>query len=209
MNKKSVITKLGDGKNRAKRIAVYVDDNFVCFLDAFTIFKYKLNVGSEIDLESLQKIQAESETAGAFDLAINYLSKYQKTEKEVYNYLKSKGYLDEVCQKVLEKVKEYKYLDDKIYVENFLRNSKGRMGINKVKQTLKQKGISDEILSNIELNSDFDEIKNIALKYLKNKEKTKQNLQKCAKFLLGRGFVWSEIFPVIKSLGVSEDESWE
>ena len=206
---KSVITKLGEGRNKAKRVAVYVDDDFVCFLDAFTIFKYKLAVGQEITLEALQNIQTESETSGAFDLTIKYLSKYQKTEKEVYDYLKSKGYLDVVCQNVLKKVKDYRYLDDKIYVENFLRNSQGCMGINKIKQTLKQKGISEEILAELQIDSNFEDIKNIALKYLKNKERTKENLQKCAKFLFGRGFVWSDISPVIQSLRVSEDESWE
>lgn len=202
------ITKIGE-KNKSQRLSIYLDDEFVCFLNSFTIYKYKLDVGSEISLEDLKQMQFESEKDTAFDLAIKYISKYQKTESELKDYLLKKGFLSELCDDVLNKVKEYRYIDDKVFVENYIKNSKGRYGINKIKQNLKQKGISEELISQIEIEEDFSDLQKIALKYLKNKEKNNANLQKCAKFLFSRGYSYDEISRVIASLKDGDYEDWQ
>ena len=202
------ITKIGD-KNKSSRLSVYLDDEFVCFLNSFTIYKYKLKEGTEIELEKLKQIQCESEKDTAFDLAIKYLSKYQKTESELKDYLQKKGFLLELCDEVVEKVKEYKYVDDKRYVDSFVKNAKGRYGINKIKLSLKQKGIKDELISSIFVEEDLSDLQKLAQKYLKNKEKTSENLQKCAKFMFSRGYCYDDITKVLNELKRGDYENWQ
>lgn len=204
----SKITKIGE-KNKSQRLAIYLDDEFVCFLNAFTIYKYKLSVGNEIDLEELKRMQFESEKDTAFDLAIKYISKYQKTESELKDYLLKKGFLSELCDEVLKKVKDYRYIDDRIFVENYIKNSKGRYGINKIKQSLKQKGISDELISSLEIEEDLSDLQKMAQKYLKNKEKNGANLQKCMKFMFSRGYSYEDISKVMSKIKENSDEDWQ
>ena len=202
------ITKIGEN-NKAKRSSIYLDDEFVCYLNAFTIYKYKLGVGTNITLDELKRIQFESEKDTAFDLAIKYISKYQKTENELKDYLQKKGFLSELCDEVLKKVKDYRYIDDKAFVENYIKSCKGHYGINKIKQNLKQKGISEELISSIEIEEDYSDLQKIAQKYLKNKEKNAANLQKCMKFLFSRGYSYEDISKVMNKIKGDCDEDWQ
>lgn len=200
------ITKLGNQKNRQ---SVYVDDNFVCFLSSFSIFKHKLFEGKEIELDELSKIQFESDQDYAFNLAIKHLSKYEKTEKQLKDFLISKGFLPKLCDYVLEKVKEYNYISDQNYAEHFLNSTKHKYGENKIRQVLKQNGVSEEIISKLEIETDFEALNLIVDKYMKNKEKTFENYQKCGKFLLSRGFSWGDVSKVLENKRGEEDESWK
>jgi len=199
------ITKIGEGRNKNSRLSIYVDEQFVCFLNSFTVYKYKLVEGQEIDLERLKQIQMETEQDTAFDLAIKYLSKYVKTEKEIKDYLISKGFLSELVEKVIDKIKSYKYIDDQQYAQNFIDNSKNRYGINKIKMTLKQKGVSNDIINKIEVHPSEEMLDSLVQKYMRSKEKTKENKQKCAKFLYSRGFNWDTISHAIGR--IEEDEN--
>ncbi len=204
----SQITKLGEGKN--KRASVYVDEQFVCFLNQFTVFKYKLKVGQEISIETLKKIQVETEEDTAFDIAIKYLTKYTKTEKELCKFLQRKGFVDEVVDLVLKKLKCYNYIDDRVFASNFVKMAQNKFGKNKIKMILKQKGISDDIINEINMDSNTEIIEALVLKYMKNKDNSSQNRQKCAKFLYSRGFCWGEISSVLDSFSwEGESESWE
>ena len=203
-----MITKIGT-KNKSGRFSIYLDDEFVCFLSEFTIFKYKLCEGKEVDIENLKQIQMESEQDTAFNLAIKYISKYQKTEKELKDYLVSKGFLEDVANAVLQKVKAYRYIDDKLFLDAYIKSSKGRYGINRIKQNLKQKGLDESLLNDIEIEEDLDDLQKIAEKYLKNKEKTRQNLQKCIKFMISRGFNYSDVLKVMERFNGEDYESWE
>ncbi len=189
----SVITKLGEGRNKNKRVSVFVDDQFICFLNSFTIFKYKLAEGQEIDLESLKNIQMENEQDTAFDLAIGYLSKYVKTKSEVEKYLLGKGFLPELVECVVNKIQSYNYIDDQKYTENFISCNKNRYGIHKMKMMLKQRGVEEGILSKMQKSDNSEILDGLVQKYMRNRENNQENRQKCAKFLYGRGFDWEEI----------------
>ena len=196
----SKITKIGEGKNKSNRVSIYVDEQFICFLNSFTVYKYKLVEGQEIDIEWLKQIQMENEKDTAFNLAIKYLSKYVKTESEIKDYLISKGFLPELVSEVISKIKDYKYIDDQKYVETFIECSKNKYGINKIKMMLKQKGISENLLNKIQVEPDKEMLNNLVQKYMNKKEKTRENFQKCAKFLYSRGFSWDTISKAVSQL---------
>lgn len=71
-----------------------------------------MKVGQSIDPETLSAIQLESEKNTALDKALNFISASQKTEKQVAEYLKKKGYLPAVSGYVLEKMRGYGFIDD-------------------------------------------------------------------------------------------------
>ena len=184
------ITELSIQKKSKTRCNVYIDGAFVCGLDNFTVLKNGLKVGLEISSEKLEELQFESERDKALNYAFGYLSKYRKTEKELRAKLLEKGYLEQIVDYVMAKTKEYKFVDDKGYADSYVETYKRRKGSRLLKFELKRKGIDEEIVNEIEVNADEEKEYTKALieKFFRNKEMTKENVQKLYRHLLAKGF---------------------
>ena len=102
------ITDLKPQVKNAKRVSVYLDGNYYCGLDLITVMQSRLKVGDEITKERLIEIQRESEMQACMDVALRFLSKSVKTEKDIIKKLVSKGFLEEIA---LETVKNLKVTD--------------------------------------------------------------------------------------------------
>ena len=78
---------------------------------------------------------------------------------------------------------------------------------------LKQKGIADSIIDSALMTLDNQEevVHSIALKYMKNKENTRENYAKLARHLASKGFEWEQINSTINKIKVQEgdDEDWQ
>ena len=86
--------KITDIKPQVKtptRCNIYLDNAFYCGMELETIMRHRLKIGTEIDPEKLAEIQAESESIRALDKALNFISRSQKTKKQVKEYLEKKG----------------------------------------------------------------------------------------------------------------------
>lgn len=183
------IKKIGKSDN----YRIYLNESYFLTLNAYTIFTYHLVVGMDIEESELEKIQFDGEKTLAFEKAVNLLSKGSKTVKELRDYLKKKGYLEQVCEYVIQKLQEYKYINDEEYAKMFVQDKKNYKGKFILKQLLLQKGIDSHVIDKT-LNglNQTEEIDLICEKYMKNKDKTKENKQKLYRYLLSRGFTYEE-----------------
>jgi regulatory protein len=170
--------------------------------------KYRLKIGLEIEEEKLDEIQCDSERLKATEKALNFLSNRAKTKKQVKEYLEKKGYTEKTVIAVMEKLIEYKYVSDENYAEDYVRVYSSKKGKRLIEMELKQKGVSD-----IDMRSALDSIENeeesalkIAEKYLKFKEKSKENLLKCYKYLLSKGFSFDTAKSAVERIGADEDD---
>ena len=102
------ITSIVQQKKDKERVSVYVDGRFYCGMMLETVIRCRLKEGMQIDCEKLDEIQFENEKSQALDKAITHLSATMKTQKQMRDFLKKKGYADAVCEYVLEKLREYK-----------------------------------------------------------------------------------------------------
>lgn len=191
----SLITKLEYQKNNPDRANLYLDDKFYCGISVELCIKEHLKSGIEVDEDWLQELILEDEKGVAFTKAINYVSNNYKTKKQVRDYLYKKGYNSNTITHVIEKMEEYKYLDDEGYAKQFVLTYAKKYGKLKLIAGLKSKGISDKIIDNIfdgeiEINSD---IESVASKYLKNKIIDEKTYVKLSRFLYSRGFEFDEI----------------
>ncbi len=185
--------KITDIKPQVKnptRCNIYLDNVFYCGLELETIMKNRLKIGTEIAEERLNEIQTESESLRALDKALNFISLSKKTKKEVEDYLRKKGYLDGTIETVISKMSTYKFINDEEYAKDYVKSYSKRKGNKLLAMELKRKGVGDsEISEAIEERSDESEGANaVAEKYLRGKEKTKENAVKCYRYLLGKGF---------------------
>lgn len=180
-------------KNKG-RVSLYLDGLYYCGLDLATTVKYRLKVGQEIEETTIVEIQRNSELQSCFDSALNFITATIKTEKEIVDKLVKKGYLLEIANETVEKLKNYGYIDDFDYANRYVETYKKTQGKRLIALKLKQKGVSEEdaekAVSSIENQSEQAYI--LAQKYMKNKLVDKKNLQKCYKYLLSKGFDYDE-----------------
>lgn len=207
----SQITDIKVAKGKKSRRHIYIDDNFACTLDEFTVFKYRLKVGQGITISELEQIACESEAGTAFELAVNLISKTPKTRWQIWEYLKNKGYLPKVCNISIQKLIEYRYIDDEQYAKMYVNTYAHKYGKTKMKCMLASKGVSQNIITDVleEMPSQDEAILGFARKYMKNLEHNKQNYAKLCRFLAGKGFGWSEINSAVEKLKGENDENWD
>jgi len=88
----------------------------------------------------------------AMDLAVKYLSFKSRTESEMVEYLKKKNMEVETIDHVMGKLREYRYVNDEIYLKNYVEYNRQvtRYGSKRIRQDLGRRGISDDLLLSLE-----------------------------------------------------------
>lgn len=190
------------------RCNIYVDGRFYCGLSLETTIKNRLKAGQTIEPERLAEMQLESERAKALDKALVFISAAQKTEKQVREYLAGKGYLPAVADYVIEKMREYSFLDDQGYAENYAAFAVKKKGSRLIRMELKQKGISDEAASAAlsGLEGEDETAKKLLEKYMRGKTADKETLYKAFRYLLGKGFDYELARGALKAYGDGDEE---
>lgn len=197
-----IITKVEIQKKDKNRVNLYVDDEFFCGLSLETILKNHIKEKQEISNEFLSFLKNESEFSVAMSKAGNYLSKVQKTEKEVRDYLFKKGFEQQMIFEVVKKLKDFGYIDDSLYAKSFVKFKSKSSGSKKIAFELVKKGIDQNLIEeNIScIKSEVDTANNLLSKYLKNKNLDLKTKQKAYRFLLSKGFKNDDILICLKKV---------
>ncbi len=207
MNEITSITPQSKDKSRCN---IYIDGRFYCGLTLETVVKHRLKAGQSVTPEKLSQIQLDSEKNTAFDKALTHLSATRKTEKQIRDFLTKKGYLPEVCDYVVDKLRSYDFLNDGEYAEAYIESAARRKGGRLIKMELRQKGISEEAiagaLSALDSQTELTSAKEILQKYMRGRAADKPTLQKAYRYLLGKGFEYDLVKEAIASLGEVDDE---
>ena len=156
---------------------------------------------------------AEISREKAMDLAVKYLSFKSRTSSEMIDYLKKKNVDEKIIADVMQKLGEYRYIDDVVYLKNYVENNRhlNYYGSRRMSQDLKKRGISDQLLLSLEdLFSKQDEYQCCEIVAKKNlrilKGQTSAQKKKKLYDKLGRmGYPTEMVVEVIKSLILEEE----
>lgn len=135
--------------------------------------------------------------------ALRFLSFRPRSEKEIRDYFKKKQVDPLVSQKIIDKLRESKFLNDmefaRWWVEQrtLIKPRAWRI----IKIELKQKGISSEIIEELNINSESEEINDLtmAIKLAQKRLQRYKNLsrqeiyQKMGRFLISKGFDYDTV----------------
>ncbi len=179
-----------------ERCNIFIDDEFKFALSLEIVLKYRLKVGMELSDMEIDEITSDSQKVEALNKALTYVSKSLKTKRQVKLYLLRKGYSEQVAYFVIDKLKEYSYVNDVDYARQYIESCSKNQGKKLIAYKLMAKGISKEDidLAYSMVNVQHKEnAKSVLEKYLRNKEITKENLAKAYRYLLGKGFSYDEI----------------
>jgi regulatory protein len=110
---------------------------------------------------------------------------------------------------VIEKLREYRFVDDKDYAETYAQNAASRKGKRLIKVELARKGIQKEdvesALETLEVEDQEEAAKNILQKYMRSKEPTRENLSKGFRYLMSKGFDYDVAKQALSALGDLDD----
>lgn len=206
------ITQITPQVKDKRRCNIYVDGRFYCGLTLETTVKNRLKVGQIIEPEKLSQMQLESEKNTALDKALTHISATQKTEKQIRDFLKEKGYLSAVVDYVIEKLQSYHFLDDGEYARQYLESAGKRKGKKLIRMELRSKGVADEDIDGAFEDSDGEQerlaARALLAKYLKGKELDKTTLQKASRYLFGKGFDYEIIKSEIAAFAAEDEDDF-
>ena len=182
------ITAITPQKHDAKRCNIEVDGRFFCGMQLLTVMEHRLKVGSIVTEEELSALQLAGEKQTALDKALTHISASMKTEKDMRDFLRRKGYLQEVSDYVVEKMKGYGYLDDEAFARAYAESAGKRKGSRLIRMELKRKGVPESALAALPERDERGAAAEVLQKYLRGKEQDVKMLRKAYAHLISKGF---------------------
>lgn len=196
------ITDMQIQKSNKARANLYIDGEFAFGVEMLTVMKLGLKIGQEVSEEKLQEAVFDSEKTVAFEKAIDYLSRSMKTEKQIRDYLYKKGYTPQVVHYVVDKLVDYRYVDDNAYARAYVEQNSKTKGSRRLKQELQQKGIDRnkaEEFASVPQEVSQQSAQALAQKYMKNKPTDLKTLQKLQRYLLSRGYDFDTVNGIVRT----------
>lgn len=203
----SEITSVEPQKRDPQRCNVYVDGAFYCGVKLEVAVKYRLKAGMRIEKKRLDEIQLETEKSEALDRAMNSLSSGMKTEKQIRVSLEKKGYTPAVCDWALEKLRGYGFIDDYAYCKAYVTSVRGK-GKRALEAALLAKGADRQAVEEAlgGMTEDGEEVLAVLEKYLRGKERNRENLYKGFRHLLSRGYSYDSAKEALDQLGDTDED---
>lgn len=189
------ITAITAQEKHKERVNLFVDGEFFAGVSLETALKLRLKVGDSVDETRLNEILKETERTEALQKAADYALKTLKTKRQVKDYLLKKGYSEDTVWQTVDKLKEYGYIDDKEYSKRFIESTSKTQGKRLIEYKLMMKGVRKEDIAAAYETAETDDnasARALCEKYLRNKEKTKENVLKAYKYLIGKGFSYEQ-----------------
>lgn len=206
------ITSIEVQKKNQNRVNIYIDNEYTFACHAELVYKYGIQKDAVIDVEAISAVVKEDEFIKCKNSALRTVEKSYKTEKELMNKLKERGFEEDTINRTLNFLREYNLIDDEKYAEMYIKDRLRIQGRNKIKYALIRKGINEDILleklANIDSENEDDTAFKLAEKrynILKKRECDKYKLsQKLFRFLLSKGYDYDCCNKVVRKLTNNE-----
>ena len=142
------ITEIAPQARDPERVSVFLDGVFAFGLPREVALREGLTVGDELDAERVAELRAVDEAARATSAALAFLSYRPRSEREVRDRLRQKGYARAATDAAVAKLEGWRYLNDedfaRFWVEHRAANQpRGRLLL---EQGLRRKGIDRELV---------------------------------------------------------------
>jgi regulatory protein len=208
------ITALEAQQKREGRINVYIDGKFALGLFDDVVLTLGLRIGQQITPERLEEIAQAETRRKAIEDAYNLLSFRSRSEKEITDRLKRKGYEEDIIGQVLEKLRTAGYLNDEAFAQSWATSRGKTLGRRALAHELRQKGVDNEMIAQTlaEVKSDEkeqDTARLVAVRRVGERpvDQSREAKARLAAFLQRRGFGWETIRPILSDLyGVRDGE---
>ena len=137
-----------------------------------------------------------SEYERAMDQALYYLGSRARTVKQVEEYLIKKEHDERTIAQVMEKLLEYKVLDDEAYARRYIETRKSTSGKYLLRQKMRQQGLDEETIEETVNEIPFEEQVAAAKALLEKKlahDEREDALRRAVQCVMRRGFAYDAV----------------
>lgn len=219
----AIITKIQVQKQAKERYNVYIDkslgEEYGFSVDEYTLAKYGLRKGMEIDELELASILYDEEVRKAYLQAVSYLSYQMRTRQEVEDYLRKKEVGSAIIAEAVSKLLQEGNINDREYAFAYVRTQSnvGRKGPQVIRRELSAKGIAEDVIINSLHEYPFEKQIRNAVELCEKKGKTYKNIsavqmkKKLEEMLVRKGYTSSVIAITLQEVKIENesDEEWE
>ena len=142
----NIITKIDCGKRNKDRVNIYIDEEYAFSVDMEIVYKEGLKVKDSVDYDKLKKVIEEDNYIKCKNAAIRIIERSYKSEKEIKDKLLKKEFDNKTVNRTLSFLKESNLIDDEKLVSMYVKDRLRSQGEKKIKYSLMQKGISEELI---------------------------------------------------------------
>ena len=129
---------------------VYLSNGEVLELNGKVITDNELLIKKDIDNELYDKLKRDNTICMLMDTSVKYIDRRLRSINELRDYLKNKEEDTIIIEEVIDKLIDYKYLDDDRFTKAFIKDKLNftNWGDYKIKNELKRLGVNEEIIYN-------------------------------------------------------------
>ena len=204
------ITKIEQQKKNPNRYSIYIGNEFSIGVHENTLVKFRLAKGMELEEDFIEQVLKEEEQNKANNYALKLLGYRPRSENEIIDKMRNKGYEIEFIDKTINYLKKYGYIDDKEYALTYSRDRMRvkKLGQQRIKAELLQKGVNKEVLEEalyelIDKDDEYERALELAEKKInssyRNDDKNAQ-YRKLGAFLQRKGYSFDTIKKVLNKV---------
>lgn len=129
---------------------VYLSNGEVLELNGKVITDNELLIKKDIDNELYDKLKRDNTICILVDTSVKYIDRRLRSINELRDYLKNKEEDTIIIEEVIDKLIDYKYLDDDRFTKAFIKDKLNftNWGDYKIKNELKRLVVNEEIIYN-------------------------------------------------------------
>lgn len=206
--------KLSIKEGKAKKIHIYIDEEYRATVDSDYWYSEKYRNYKEINEEELTELLNAVSFRRAYNKGLDFLSRRPYGTKELIKKLCEKGHEKEFAEKASERLLELGLLNDEEYARILANDllERKNYSIKRIKQELAFRGIDRDIIENTIDLLDNDPVSRIIIlikkKYI-NKIGDEKGRKRTVDALLRLGYSYSDIKSALNSISDFEDEYYD
>lgn len=193
-------------KNINSYVVTFSDCSVILYDDV--IVRHELLLKKKLSDKEYEEILKENKALASYYEGVAYLSRKERTAKEVATYLKKKEYGKESIENTITRLKKENLLDEERYVDCFLKDSIkfSTDGPEKIKRKLLDLGIQEDLiekkLSHIDDDIWKEKVQKLVDKKVSSNHKDSVNAlkQKLGNYLYQKGYSKKYFIDVLDSL---------
>lgn len=191
------ITGLVVQKKNPNRVSIFINGAFAFGIYNDVITQFNLRKGLHLDVEAQEEVLEADGFWRARTAAMDFLAYRARSQREVHQKLRQKGFGENLIERVIAQLVEYGYLDDATFAQRYVEarfRNKG-YGTRRIQQELRRLGVAHTLAQQVtdSIDADAQQAKARAVAEKRwHQLRTETNLSKKRKklydYLLRRGY---------------------
>lgn len=196
------VTAIKQQVKKADRYSIFVDGKYTFSLSESELIRTGVHSGQELTKAELEKFRETSKLDKVYGLVLNLVVRRPRSEREIRDYLRRKGHDEEVATTILNKLSTNGLVNDEVFAKSWVENRRllKPTSLRKLKLELRQKGISDDIITSVleaDETTEIDVLKQIIV--IKRRQTKYQDNEKLMQYLARQGFSYSDIKTAVQT----------